>query len=186
MKTALLIVDAQNDYFPKGKNELVGSIDAGSRIKDLLEGFRNKQLCVIYIQHISMNEGALFFMPDTYGVQINENVKPLPGEVIIKKHTPNSFKNTELLDTLKVKGIDQLVICGMMTHMCIDSTARAAFEFGYRCIVAQDACATKNLILNDRAIPAEFVQASFMAALNGTFVKVLSTEQVLRHIESEI
>jgi nicotinamidase-related amidase len=185
MRTALLIVDVQNDYFPGGKNELVGSNDACSRIKDLLVAFRNKRLPVIYIQHISMKPGASFFLPGTAGAEIYEAVKPLPGEVIVKKHAPNSFKNTELLDTLKVKGVDRLVICGMMTHMCIDSTVRAAAEAGFDCTVAQDTCATKDLFLNNNVTPAEQVHAAFLAALNGTFAKVLSTGQVLKDMEGQ-
>jgi nicotinamidase-related amidase len=183
MKSALLIVDVQNDYFPGGKNELVNSIEASYMAKKLLEAFRKKQLPVIHIQHISTRVDASYFIPDTVGVQFNENVQPLPGEVIIKKHTPNSFKNTELLDTLKTMGVDGLIICGMMTHMCIDSTTRAAFDNGLDCIVVHDACATKNLVLNDKTICAEDVHTSFLAALNGMFAKVLSTEQVLRQIE---
>ena len=183
MKIALLIVDIQNDYFPGGKNELVNSVEASLKVRKLLEAFRKKQLPVIHIQHISSRAGASYFIPDTEGVQFHENVKPLAGEIIIKKHTPNSFKNTELPDTLRIMGIDQLAICGMMTHMCIDSTTRAAFDYGLDCMVVNDACATKNLVLADKVISAENVHMSFLAALNGMFAKVVSTEQLIKQIE---
>ena len=182
MRTALLMVDIQNDYFPGGKNELVGSPEASIKAKKLLETFREKKLPVIHIQHISTRSGATYFVQNTPGVRFNENVTPLPGEIVIIKHFPNSFRNTELLDVLKKAGIGRLVICGMMTHMCIDSTTRAAFDLGFDCIVAQDACATKDLSFDDHVLPAESVHRAFLAALSGTFAKVVPAESVLSEL----
>ena len=179
MRSALLVIDIQNDYFPGGKNELSCSVEASLKAKQLLETFRNKNLPIIHVQHVSTHPGATFFIPDTPGVLIHENVKPLPGEVIVQKHFPNSFRDTVLLETLKKMGVTKLTICGMMTHMCVDSTTRAAFDYGFECILAGDACATKNLILNNKMIHAADVHTSFLAAINGTFAKVLTTEQAL-------
>lgn len=182
MQTALLMVDIQNDYFPGGKNELVGSTEAGINAKRLLETFREKKLPVIHIQHISTRSGATYFIQGTPGVRFNENVTPLPNEIVIIKHFPNSFRNTELLGVLKKAGAGRLVICGMMTHMCIDSTTRAAFDLGFECIVVQDACATKDLSFDDRVLQAEFVQRAFLGALSGMFAKVVSTEKALSEL----
>lgn len=182
MRTALLMIDIQNDYFPGGKNELVGSPEASVMAKKLLEAFREKQLPIIHIQHISTRSGATYFVQNTPGVRFNEHVTPLQGEIIIIKHFPNSFRNTELLDVLKKAGIGRLVICGMMTHMCIDSTTRAAFDLGFECIVAQDACATKDISFDQCVIPAESVHRAFLGALSGMFAKVVSTEQALSEL----
>ncbi len=179
MRTALLMVDIQNDYFPGGNNELVGSSEASIKAKKLLEAFREKQLPVIHIQHISTRSGATYFVQNTPGVRFNENVMPLPDEIVIIKHFPNSFRNTELLDVLKKAGVGRLVICGMMTHMCIDSTTRAAFDLGFDCIVAQDACASKDISFDNRVLPAELVHRTILGALNGMFAKVVSTDKVL-------
>jgi nicotinamidase-related amidase len=72
-------------------------------------------------------------------MNFHENVMPLPDEAIIQKHLPNSFRDTQLNQYLVSKEIEKLVICGMMTHMCIDTTVRAAFDKKYICMVAHDA-----------------------------------------------
>jgi len=97
MKTALLLIDIQNDYFPGGRMELDGSPEASLRAKDLLTLFRGRNLPIFHIQHISNRNGASFFLPDTVGVEFHANVSPLPGETIIRKNFPNSFRNTALL-----------------------------------------------------------------------------------------
>lgn len=179
MKTALILVDIQNDYFPGGKNELAGSIEASKQAKKLLDYFRQNQLLIIHVQHISLKKDAKFFVPDTKGAEIHSSVKHLNSESVIVKHYPNSFRETGLTYILTVHKIEQLVICGMMSHMCVDSTVRAAFDFGYQCILAQDACATKNLQFGELAIPSELVHGSFMSAINGTFARVVKTDEVI-------
>jgi len=173
MKTALLIIDVQNDYFPGGKMELSGSIDAALKIKELLSYFRKTDMPVIHVQHISARPGAAFFLPDTEGAEFNDNVKPQAGEKIIVKNYPNSFRETGLDKYLKENEITKLVIAGMMTHMCIDTTVRAAFDLGYECILAGDCCATKELSIDNIKISAGDVQNSFLASLNGMFAKVV-------------
>jgi nicotinamidase-related amidase len=179
MKTALLIIDVQNDYFPNGKMEVNNSLDASLRIKDLINHFRNRSMPVIHIQHISVRPGALFLLPGTAGAEFHDNVKPAEGEKIIVKNYPNSFRKTGLNDYLKENNISKLVIVGMMTHMCVDTTVRAAFDLGYECIVAGDCCATKTLNFNNKEVAAESVQNSFLAALNGVFCRVLKKDEVI-------
>lgn len=178
MSTALLIVDIQNDYFPGGAMELVGSTEAGEQAKKLLAAFRQKALPVIHVQHIANYPGATFFLPGTAGADIHVCVAPSEGETIVEKNFPNSFRNTTLLDYLRDKKITDLVVAGMMTHMCIDTTVRAANDLGFKCSLAHDACATKSLTYGDRAVPAENVQAAFLAALNGTFAKLQSVDEL--------
>lgn len=83
------------------------------------------------------------FAVGTPGVEIHENVKPLEGENVFQKFYPNSFRDTGLLDYLKENDVTKLVITRMMTHMCIDATTRAGFDFGYKCTVIYDACASR-------------------------------------------
>lgn len=182
MRTALLLIDIQNDYFPGGMNELAGALEASVNARKLLHAFRMDMLPVIHIQHISTRPGATFFIPGTTGSEIHNNVIPAPGEITIMKHYPNSFRETVLLDKLKELEIEQLVVCGMMTHMCVDSTVRAAYDYGYRCILASDACATKDLQLNNEVVKAVDIQKSFMCSLNGKFAFVKSTDEVLKEL----
>lgn len=179
MKKALIIIDIQNDYFDKGTMPLIGSGKASNNAKLILESFRADSLPIIHIQHIATRPTATFFLPKTKGAEIHDNVKPLGQEKVIVKHYPNSFRETELLDYLKGKNITDLVICGMMTHMCVDATARAAKDFGFDIILIGDACATKDQELNGQIVKAEEVQKSFLAALNYFYTTVKTTQQYL-------
>ncbi|MCX7170128.1 MAG: cysteine hydrolase family protein [Proteobacteria bacterium] len=178
MNQALLLIDIQNDYFPGGAMELVGSPAAGAQAGKLLQAFRQKANSVIHIQHISTRPGAPFFLPDTAGVQIHQSVAPSPGEPVFQKNYPNSFRDTPLLEHLRKHQITQLVIAGMMTQMCIDTTVRAAADLGFQCILAHDACATKSMSFGGATVSAENVQTAFLAALNGLFAQVLNAEEI--------
>jgi nicotinamidase-related amidase len=178
MSQALLIIDIQNDYFPGGAMELVGSPAAAAQAGKLLQAFRQKARPVIHIQHISTRPGATFFLPNTPGVQIHESVAPKAGETVFQKNYPNAFRETPLLEHLRKNQIAQLVIAGMMTQMCIDTTTRAAADLGFQCLLAHDACATKSLSFGGATVPAESVQTAFLAALNGLFARVLSVKEI--------
>jgi len=101
MNEALLLVDIQNDYFEGGNMELHQPEKAAQKAKEVLKVFREKHKTVIHVQHIANNEGANFFLPDTIGVQIYDDVQPIANERVIQKHHPNSFLRTNLLETLK-------------------------------------------------------------------------------------
>ena len=182
MTKALLLIDIQNDYFPGGAMELVGSEKAGVRAGRLLRTFRQRGMPVIHVQHISTRQGATFFLPDTPGVQIHESAAPDATETVLQKHFPNSFRETALLEHLRKQHIAQLVIAGMMTHMCIDTTTRAAADLGFQCVLAHDACATKALSFNGADVSAEHVQTAFLAAMNGLFAQVLSVEEICANL----
>ena len=179
MGSALIIIDIQNDYFEGGSMSLVGSEKASENAKQILEQFRADSLPIVHIQHIAARPTATFFLPETKGAEIHENVKPLGQEKVIVKHFPNSFRETELLGYLKNENITDLVICGMMTHMCIDATTRAAKDFGFNIILIGDACATKDQEINGQVVKAEEVQKSFLAALNYYYSSVKTTQQYL-------
>jgi len=179
MNNCLILVDLQNDYFPGGNMELVGIEEAAANAQFLLNKFRSAKSTVIHIQHISARPGATFFLPETYGVQIHQMVVPLEDEIVVTKNFPNSFRGTPLLEMLKKEKFDNLVICGAMSHMCIDATTRAAFDLGFNCIVVEDACATKDLTFKGQAIKASDVHASFMAALSVPYAKVVSTAEII-------
>jgi nicotinamidase-related amidase len=178
MTQALLLVDIQNDYFPGGAMELAGSPEAGRQAGALLEAFRRAGRPIVHIQHLAMRPGATFFLPGTPGAELHASVAPLPGEPVFQKHFPNSFRETPLQPHLQSLGVTRLVIAGMMTHMCIDTTVRAAFDLGFQCQLAQDACATRDLTREGATVPAAQVQAAFLAAIHGTFAQVLSVQEL--------
>lgn len=176
MQQALLLIDIQNDYFPGGSMELVNMPDAADNAARVLDWFRTNLRPIFHIQHIAKKAGATFFLPDTEGVKINDAVAPRAGEVLVQKHFPNSFRGTLLLDRLQHLEIDHLVICGAMSHMCVDATTRAAFDHGFDCTVIADACATRNLSFQGTEVKAAQVHAAFMAALAVPYAQVMSCE----------
>jgi nicotinamidase-related amidase len=179
MKPALLLIDWQNDYFPGGHLELVGIEAAAARAHTLLVAFRKSGLPIFHVQHVALGADATFFRPDTPGVEIQATLQPLPKEPVVQKHFPNSFRQTGLLEAFCRAGIEDLVICGAMSHMCIDATTRAAFDYGLRCQVIHDACATRDLVFEGLEVPAAQVHAAFMAALRARYAQVLSLQEFL-------
>ena len=178
MKQALLIVDIQNDYFPGGAMELEGSVAAGVNAGNLLSVFRDRGLPVVHVRHLSVRPGATFFIPGTPGAEIHASVAPIAGETVVEKSFPNSFRQTALAEILKAQQIGELVIAGMMTHMCIDATTRAAFDLGFRCRLAHDACATRALTFGGETVPASQVHTAFIAALHGLFANAAATRDI--------
>ncbi len=177
MKTTLVLIDIQNDYFPGGRMELEGPLEAATQARHLLNLFRQHEWPTIHIQHISTRAGATFFLPGTDGVAIHESIKPLPNERVLEKHFPNAFRETKLQELLKELATERLVICGMMTHMCVDATTRAAADLGYPVLLAANACATRELTYGETRIPALHVQGAFLAALK-SYANVMNAGEV--------
>jgi nicotinamidase-related amidase len=173
MNDGLVLVDIQNDYFTGGRMELAGMELAAGNAGILLRKFRECHLPVFHIRHVSLHPGATFFLPGTKGVETHDSVSPLNGEIVIEKNYPNSFRGTSLLETLRAEGISDIVICGAMSHMCIDATTRAAFDLGLSCMVIEDACATRDLIFKGETIRADKVHAAFMSALSAPYARVM-------------
>ena len=179
MRKALLLIDLQNDYFPGGKMPLDGANKAVQNARLLLDRFRKEFWPVFHIRHVAMKPDATFFLPGTAGSRIHANIGPLTGEDVITKNYPNAFRDTALLNLLKKIDIQELVICGMMTHMCIDATTRAAKDFGYNCTVIGDACATKALEINGHAVSSKNVHLSFLAGLAAYYSNVWTAEEFI-------
>jgi nicotinamidase-related amidase len=184
MKTALLVIDIQKDYFPGGKMPLVNPETAAKNAYTLLQCFREHGGRHVHIQHISIRPGATFFLPGDRGTDIHDLTAHFEGEPLVQKHYPNSFRETNLLDLLRGWGVERVVVCGMMTHLCVDATARAAADLGFNVIVAADACATRALTFGAITVPAEQVQAAFLAALQA-YGQVLTVEAIITQLASE-
>lgn len=178
-KKALLVIDIQNDYFENGAWELVGANEASLQARKIIDHFRGKDLPIAHIQHFATNENIPFFHPDTPGAEIHENVKPLEGEKVIPKYYPNSFRETDLLEYLKSQDVTEVVITGMMSHMCVDATTRAAKDLGFECTVISDACASRDQELQGKTVKAEDVHTAFIAALTFFYAECVTTQEYL-------
>jgi nicotinamidase-related amidase len=176
--TALVVIDIQNDYFPGGTMELEGAEAAGEKAFHTLSAFRQKQIPVIHVRHLSLRPGATFFIPGTRGAEIHESVRPLAGETVVEKNFPNSFRATGLQELLEKQGIKNLVVAGMMTHMCVDASVRHAADLGYKVTLLADACATRAQSYGGEKVPARQVHTAFLAALNGFYAKVINANEL--------
>lgn len=177
--TGLFIIDIQNDYFPGGRFPLPGAPEACANAGKLLAAFREREAPVIHVRHESIQPGALFFLPDTKGQEIHESLTPRQVEPVVVKHKANSFLETGLESALRQRGVETLVICGMMTNMCVDAGVRAAADLGFACVLVHDACAAADLSFGGVDVPAAKVHAAFTAALGFAYAKVMSCEEYL-------
>lgn len=178
-KTALLLVDFQNDYFKGGKLPLAGINSAVNQGAKLLAAFREKGLPIVHVRHENPTVEAPFFVAGSEGALHHTTVMPLDYESVVVKQNANSFRDTNLKKILDDEGVDTLIIAGAMSNMCIDAVTRAANDFGYACAVAHDACAASDLYFNNKKIPADQVHASFMSALSLGYANVASSDELL-------
>lgn len=176
-KRALVLIDIQNDYFPGGKWTLNGIDTVADNAAKLLDAARKAGDLVVHVRHEFPSADAPFFTPASPGAEIHAKVRNLGGEPVILKHHVNSFRETDLKAILDEHGVDELVICGAMSHMCVDAGTRAASDLGYKCVVVHDACATRDQEFSGVVVPAAQVHAAFMAALQFGYAKLTSTDE---------
>lgn len=179
-KRALVLIDIQNDYFPGGKWALRGMELAADNASKLLAAARAAGDLVIHVRHEFQSADAPFFAPGSEGAKIHPKVRNVAGEAVVLKHHVNSFRETDLKEILDGHGVEEVVICGAMSHMCVDAGTRAASDLGYRCVVVHDACATRDQEFQGAVVPAVQVHAAFMAALRFGYAKLVTTEEYLR------
>jgi len=175
---ALIVIDIQEFYFPDGFVPLVGPEAASAEAARLLACFRTAGRPVVHVQHLPKGVDE----PDPTGIEaqyrIHADVLPKPGEIVIGKHHANSFRDTELLATLRELGVTRLVVAGMQTHMCVEAAVRAAADHGFEVTVAHDACATRDLEFNGTVVPASQVHAAALAAMGSSYAEVRSTAEI--------
>lgn len=171
--SALVLIDCQNTYC-EGVMRLDGVEAALEQCRTLLERYRASGRPVVHVQH-DAGPGSPYDVRGHSGA-IAEIVAPREGEPGIVKALPSSFENTSLDDLLKEAGVTDLVLTGFMTHVCINSTARAAFNRGYHPTVVASATATRALPGPDGVIiPSNVVHAAALAALGDIFAVVVPT-----------
>ncbi len=167
--TALLLVDIQQFYFPGGSYPLVQPEKASARAAVLLRYFRKNHALVVHIKHAARRDTL-----------IHPDVAPLPGEKVITKHFANSFRQTDLLPWLRTHHIGKVVICGMMTHMCVEATSRAASDLGFQVTLISDACATRDIIYQGDTVNAHDVQISTLGSIDRYYGKVMTVNELIK------
>lgn len=176
----MVIIDVQNYYFYDGPGRLYEPEKAEAEIKKVLDYFRATGQPVIFIQHLFNNDG--YSQSKEELIAVHEGIAPIPGEYIVQKSYPNSFRETTLGQILKYVGVDSVVMTGMMSHMCVDTTVRAAFDLGYQVDLITDGCTTKDLVFGDVIIPAVTAHNAYMAALGSNFANAMTAEEYLKSL----
>lgn len=177
--TALILIDIQNDYFAGGRMPLPNIDAAAANAARLLQAARVQKEVIYHVRHIAGSTEAPFFRPGTKGSEIHGSVLPIAGEPVMEKSRPNSFIGTDLETTLREAGIEHLILCGAMSQMCIDATARAAVDLGFTVTVVADACAATDVTFAGTTVPANMVHAAIMAPLAASYAKVIVTDDAL-------
>lgn len=135
-RTALLVIDAQNEMFDE-TNPVYKWKELLENLQPLIEKARSSDVPVIFVQH---NDKVL--VNGTHDWEIHPSIRPIEGDTVIQKWTPDSFHETNLQDELETKGIQHLVITGNQTEMCVDTTCRRVFSLGYKVTLVKDAHGT--------------------------------------------
>jgi nicotinamidase-related amidase len=164
--STLIMIDCQNTYVD-GVMALDGVAAALDEAAALLARARSAGIPIIHFQH-DAGEGSLYDVRTEIG-QIVHQVAPREDETVIIKRFPNSFVQTDLDGRLKAASAHHLVLAGFMTHMCINSTARGAFNLGYAPTVVANATATRALPGTTAVVSPAALQAASLAAIGDLF-----------------
>jgi nicotinamidase-related amidase len=178
MERALVIIDIQRDYVPGGAYPLVEPEAAAANAKRLLEAFRDSGEPIVHLQHVWDAPEATFMRPGTDGVEIHADVAPEGEETVLRKAQPNGFVGTALERELRGHGVEEIVVAGMMSSMCVDATVRGAVDLGFTATVVHDACAAPDLEFAGEAIPGKTVHGAFMAALGDGYATLVATDDL--------
>ncbi|MBA2125558.1 cysteine hydrolase [Hyphomicrobium methylovorum] len=173
--SALILIDCQNTY-REGVMELDGVEPALVECQKLLQRYRDAGRPVIHIQH-DAGAGSPYDVAAPIGA-IADVVKPAAGEPVVVKNYPSSFEKTNLDGLLKSLGVKDVAIVGFMTHVCVNSTARAAFNHGYNATVVGNATATRSLPNPTGGVVAsKDLHNASLAALHDFFAVVVPSQE---------
>lgn len=174
MARGVLVIDIQQDYFPGGAYPLVGSAAAVRVAEDVIADARSRGDWVGHIRHAADPGDDGFLIAGTTGAEFHPRVLPQSKETVLTKTEPNSFLGTGLAGILSHAGIDDLVVVGMMTSMCVDATVRAALDTGRTLTVVENGCAAPDLEFGGESIGGRTVHLAFAAALRDAGATVVT------------
>jgi nicotinamidase-related amidase len=182
VKRALLVIDVQNEYFT-GKMPVTYPAGSFGRLLKAVDAARKAAMPVILIRHEATQKDAAAFIRGSHGWQIREELLKQAGYArIIDKTLPGSFTGTELEGLLREQGVDTVVICGYMSQMCCDTTARQAVHLGFSVEFLSDATGTLDVANAAGKITAEELHKAVLITQAMRFSQVLSTDEWTRSI----
>ena len=188
-KTAVIVIDFQNEYFPGGRMVIPDGASALQNTRRLIQAADAKGIRVIHVQHV-LPAGAPLFAEGGKTVQFHPDMQPRAGDTVVQKDNVSVFAGASaaVMDkALKDAGIDTLIVTGLMTHACVSGAARdaAAAPRGYRVIVSSDATATRDLELATGAtIDHKTLHAASLATLEDTYGDVMTTDAIIGLVDN--
>jgi nicotinamidase-related amidase len=183
MKSGLLVVDVQNEYFAAhGKWVLPDGEQALERIQALLAAARATDTPVFHVVHEGLDPQARVFRAGSDGALMHPALTVQPGEQVIKKHFPGAFTQAPLEAYLRRAGVDTVIVSGYMTQLCCDTTTRQARERDFDVLFAADATAARDLTGADgEIVPHATIQRATLAAM-GQFAQVLPAHAIIARV----
>jgi nicotinamidase-related amidase len=168
----LIIIDAQKEYL-SGPLALTGVDEAAANICLLVAAARERKCPIVHIRHLGTVGGL--FDPQGERGEFMPNLQPGPGETVVEKRLPNAFNGTDLHEVLQGFGHLDLIVCGFMSHSSVSTTVRTTKDYGYRCTLVDDACATRDLPSPNGVVSAHIVHRTEMAIMNDNFATLALT-----------
>jgi nicotinamidase-related amidase len=178
---ALVLIDIQQGFDDPARGPRNNPHAEGNAAR-LLDAWRARGGPIVHIQHHSIEPGSSL-RPGQPGVEFKPEVAPLPGEPVISKHVNSAFIGTNLEAILRERSIDTVVIAGLTTNHCVETTTRMAGNLGFRAILVEDAAATFDRRGPDGTLwPAATIHAVTLANLNDEFAEICTTDVVLQQM----
>lgn len=184
-ETAVIVVDIQYEYYAHdGETQPKMVIPDGMAVlnnsKKIVEFARKNHMPVFFVGHVGPADGPLF-QEGGRNSAFHDDLLPNQGEAVIMKATPSSFVGTDLDAQLKAAGIKQLIVIGLMSHMCISSTARDAVPLGYAVLIPDDATATRDLESWDGSVvDHKTLHRSALSGVADVFAEITLTDRLLK------
>jgi nicotinamidase-related amidase len=182
MKRALLVIDAQNEYFEGGLLPVTHPRDHLGKVLRVMDGATDAGVPVVVVQHTFDRPDMPFFRRGTPGWELHPEVASRPRDHWIEKGLPGSFTGTGLEDWLRRRGIDTVTIAGYMTHMCCDTTARQAAHLGLKAEFLADATGTLAVKNSAGEVTAEELHRSTLCAQQMMISEVLDADRWLARL----
>jgi len=182
---ALLIIDVQ-EAFDEPRWGRRNNPEAEANVARLLRAWREARRPIFHVRHLNLTPGSSFH-PDAPGSSIKALTRPLEGEPLIEKTVNSAFIGTDLEERLRRDGVTAVVITGLTTNHCVETTARMAGNLGFDTYFVSDATATFDRVGPDSVRhAAEDIQAMTLSNLNGEFATIVTTDEALRLVEDAV
>lgn len=181
MKRALLVIDVQNEYFT-GRLPITHPPDSLSNILLLMDGAQQRGISVVVVQHTAPQKDAPLFRKGTEAWRLHPEVAARHYDHLIEKTLPGSFTGTDLESWMQGRQIDTVAICGYMTQMCCDTTARQAFHAGYSVEFISDATGTLSLSNEAGSVAAEELHRAILVTQAMRFSRVMTAMQWMKQV----